>query len=72
MLPNITLITLCVADIARATAFYEKLGFVKSKTASQDDVSFFRAGGIVLTSFGPGTAGSSWHEMSRARAKSMR
>jgi predicted lactoylglutathione lyase len=52
MLPNITLITLCVADIARATAFYEKLGFVKSKTASQDDVSFFRAGGIVLALWG--------------------
>ena len=28
---NITLITLCVADVARATRFYESLGFVKSK-----------------------------------------
>ena len=26
-------ITLSVADMARATAFYERLGFMKSKTA---------------------------------------
>ena len=45
---NITLVTLCVADIAKATRFYEKLGFVKSKTASQESVSFFKAGGVVL------------------------
>jgi uncharacterized protein len=46
---NVTLITLTVADIAKATRFYESLGFVKSKSASQDEVSFFRAGGIVLS-----------------------
>jgi predicted lactoylglutathione lyase len=51
-LPSISLITLCVADIAKATSFYEALGFVKSKKASQDDVSFFRAGGIVLALWG--------------------
>ena len=49
---NVTLITLCVADVARATRFYESLGFVKSKSASQDDVSFFNAGGIVLALWG--------------------
>ena len=49
---TITLITLGVADVARATAFYESLGFVKSKTASQDEVSFFRAGGVVLALWG--------------------
>ena len=49
---NITLITLCVADIAKATRFYESLGFVKSKRASQDDVSFLRAGGVVLALWG--------------------
>ena len=38
--------------MARATAFYESLGFVKSKTASQDEVSFFRAGGVVLALWG--------------------
>ncbi|MGA7458426.1 MAG: VOC family protein [Methyloceanibacter sp.] len=49
---NITLITLGVADVARATRFYESLGFVKSKSASQDDVSFFRAGALVLALWG--------------------
>jgi predicted lactoylglutathione lyase len=47
MSANITLITLGVADIATATAFYASLGFVKSRTASQAGVSFFRAGGVV-------------------------
>jgi predicted lactoylglutathione lyase len=49
---NITLITFCVTDIGKANRFYEALGFVKSKTASQDDVSFFGAGGIVLALWG--------------------
>ena len=48
MSAKITLITLGVADVAKATAFYQKLGFVRSKTASQESVSFFRAGGVVL------------------------
>lgn len=47
-MPNITLVTLGVADIAKATAFYQSLGFVKSNAASQESVSFFRAGGVVL------------------------
>ncbi len=47
-MPCISLVTLCVADIAKATAFYESLGFAKSTTASQDDVSFFQAGSVVL------------------------
>ena len=81
---NVTLITLCVADIARATRFYESLGFVKSKSASQDDVSFFNAGGVVLALWGRdaqietpmlmgcGTAmaASSSREMSQARPRS--
>lgn len=49
---HVTLITLCVADIAKANRFYESLGFVKSKKASQDEVSFFRAGGVVLALWG--------------------
>jgi uncharacterized protein len=48
----VTLITLGVADVAEATAFYERLGFVKSKTASQESVSFFQAGGVVLALWG--------------------
>lgn len=45
---NITLITLAVSDVKRATRFYESLGFVRSQSASEESVSFFRAGGIVL------------------------
>lgn len=48
MSPHISLITLGVADIANATAFYGRLGFVLSKKASQESVSFFRAGPLVL------------------------
>src|SRR4029453_4959295 len=48
MKANVTLITLTVADIGKATRFYENLGFAKSKE-SQEAVSFFRAGGIVLS-----------------------
>jgi hypothetical protein len=46
--PHVSLITLGVANIAVSTAFYEKLGFVRSKEASQESVSFFRAGSVVL------------------------
>ena len=48
----ITLITLGVADVARASRFYEAIGFVRSKAASQDAIAFFRAGGVVLALFG--------------------
>ena len=49
---HISLITLGVADVAKATAFYEQLGFVRSKTASQESVSFFQAGPVVLALWG--------------------
>jgi predicted lactoylglutathione lyase len=52
MQANVTLITLTVADVGKATRFYQSLGFVKSKSASQEAVSFFRAGGIVLSLWG--------------------
>jgi predicted lactoylglutathione lyase len=48
MSPHITLITLGVADIGAATAFYEQLGFVLSEGASEASVSFFKAGAVVL------------------------
>ena len=51
MSPNITLITLGVGDVAKATD-YERLGFVRSKAARQASVSFFRAGGVVLALWG--------------------
>ena len=52
MPPHISLITLGVADVAKATSFYERLGFVRSKRASQESVSFFQAGPVVLALWG--------------------
>jgi hypothetical protein len=49
---HISLITLGVADVAKATSFYERLGFVRSKRSSQDSVSFFQAGPVVLALWG--------------------
>ena len=48
---RLTLVTLGVADVARATSFYEALGWRKS-SASQDEVSFFQLGGLALSVFG--------------------
>jgi predicted lactoylglutathione lyase len=52
MSPHVSLITLGVADVAASTAFYEKLGFVRSKKSSQAAISFFQAGPVVLALFG--------------------
>jgi len=51
MSPHISMITLGVPDVAKATAFYERLGFAKS-SASQEAVTFFKAGSVVLGVFG--------------------
>lgn len=51
MEPRVSLITLGVADVARSRAFYEALGF-KAGTASQESVTFFDAGGVVLGLYG--------------------
>lgn len=45
---RLSLITLGVLDVDRATRFYETLGLVRSN-ASTDEVSFFEAGGVVLS-----------------------
>lgn len=46
--PRVSLITLGVADLARARAFYETgLGW-RVSPASQDEVVFFRLGGLAL------------------------
>jgi uncharacterized glyoxalase superfamily protein PhnB len=45
--PRISLVTLGVEDVSRATAFYEKLGWKKS-SASQDSVTFIQLKGTVL------------------------
>ena len=47
MEPRISIVTLAVADVACATAFYRRLGFVPA-AASQDSITFMEAGGVVL------------------------
>jgi hypothetical protein len=44
-------VTLGVSDVGRARAFYEKLGF-KASSDSNESVTFFDAGGVVLALFG--------------------
>ena len=51
MRPRLTLVTLGVEDMVRARRFYEALGF-KASSASQESVTFFDAGGVVLGLFG--------------------
>jgi predicted lactoylglutathione lyase len=51
MQPRVSFVTLGVADIAASRTFYERLGF-KASVASQESVTFFDAGGIVLALFG--------------------
>ena len=46
MSAHISLITLGVADVAKATAFYQSLGFEPSRKESQASVSFFQAGPV--------------------------
>jgi predicted lactoylglutathione lyase len=48
---RVSLITLGVADVARSRRFYEALGWHASG-ASQEDVTFFQAGGMVLALWG--------------------
>ena len=47
MEPRVSIITLGVADLGRARAFYEKLGF-RISSASQGDIVFFHAGAQAL------------------------
>ncbi|MFM9940398.1 MAG: VOC family protein [Hyphomicrobiaceae bacterium] len=51
MTPHVSLITLGVTDMARARAFYERLGF-KASAASQPTVTFFQVGGVVVSLYG--------------------
>jgi len=48
--PRLSLITLGVEDVVRATAFYERLGWKKS-AASQENVTFIQLKGTVLGLF---------------------
>ncbi len=51
MQPRVSFVTLGVDDVGRSRRFYEALGF-KASPASQDAVTFFDAGGVVLSLFG--------------------
>jgi uncharacterized protein len=51
MQQRLTVVTLGVADLARARRFYEDLGW-RSNTAPELDVVFFQAGGMVLALWG--------------------
>ncbi len=51
MQARVSFITLGVGDVARSRRFYEALGFTASP-ASQDAITFFDLGGIVLSLFG--------------------
>lgn len=51
MKPRINLITLGVADVSAARAFYQRLGFTASP-AGNESVAFFDANGVVLGLFG--------------------
>jgi catechol 2,3-dioxygenase-like lactoylglutathione lyase family enzyme len=51
MEPRLSLVTLGVADVARSRAFYEALGFTAARL-SEEAVTFFDAGGVVLALFG--------------------
>jgi uncharacterized protein len=48
---RVSLVTLGVADILRARAFYEALGW-STNAEPGDDVAFFQAGGIVVALWG--------------------
>jgi hypothetical protein len=51
MEPRLSFVTLGVRDIAVSRRFYERLGF-KASPASNESVTFFDAGGLVLALFG--------------------
>jgi len=50
---RLSLITLGVADLGRAKAFYEALGWTTG-AQPEDDVAFFQAGGMVVALWGRG------------------
>ena len=48
---RLSLVTLGVADLARARAFYEALGWTTGAQDS-DDVVFFQSGGMIVALWG--------------------
>jgi uncharacterized protein len=51
MKQRVSLVTLGVADLRRARAFYEALGWT-TNAAPEDDVAFFQAGGMIVALWG--------------------
>lgn len=49
---RVSLITLGVADLARATDFYRRLGWTPSPRFEGADVTFFQAGGMIVALWG--------------------
>ena len=52
MQPRISLVTLGVADLARARRFYQALLGIAPSTASAETVVFFQLGGMALSLYG--------------------
>jgi uncharacterized protein len=49
--PRVSIVTLGVADMPRARAFYEQLGFT-ARPSTNANVTFFQAGGMILALYG--------------------
>lgn len=49
---RLNVVTLGVNDVAASTAFYQRLGWSPSKSASNARISFFQMGGGVLALYG--------------------
>jgi len=54
MQPRLTLVTLGVSDIKRARTFYENVFGWEALPMSNDNVTFFKLNGILLSLFGEG------------------
>lgn len=50
-MPHISIVTLGVADVARARAFYEVLGW-RASSSSQDEIAFMQGTNVALALFG--------------------
>lgn len=50
LFPRLSIVTLGVANVARARAFYEALGW-RASAASQPAITFFQLAGVVLALF---------------------
>ena len=49
---RISLVTLGVDDVARSTEFYRALGWTPSPRFSNETITFFQAGGMILALYG--------------------